>query len=157
MGPERIPREDFLHVVRHAPLVSVDLIVENPDGEVLLGLRENEPARGTWFVPGGVVRKGERLAAAVARVMRDELGVRIDPGGADGVAFLGAFEHLYDTNFAGIEGVGTHYVVLAHRVRLPRDTALTADAQHGRLRWWRWAEAVASPAVHPYTKAYAGR
>lgn len=144
-------RADFLHVVRHAPLVAVDLIVANARGEVLLGLRNNEPARGTWFVPGGVVRKGERIAAAIARVAEAELGVRIDPTQAE---FVGVFEHLYDTNFAGAPGFGTHYVVLAHRLRLPEGAAIRPDPQHGALRWWPVAALLADPAVHANTRAY---
>jgi colanic acid biosynthesis protein WcaH len=146
-----ISRDDFLRVVRNAPLVAVDLIVENARGEVLLGLRENEPARGTWFVPGGVVRKDERLADAIARVAVAELGVAVDPGAA---WFMGVFEHLYDTNFAGAEGFGTHYVVLAYRLRLPEGADIRPDAQHGALRWWPVAAAAADPAVHPNTRAY---
>jgi colanic acid biosynthesis protein WcaH len=36
--------------------VSIDLIVRDADGRVLLGLRNNRPARDWWFVPGGIVR-----------------------------------------------------------------------------------------------------
>jgi GDP-mannose mannosyl hydrolase len=144
-------RADFLHVVRHAPLVAVDLVVMNARGEVLLGLRNNEPARGTWFVPGGVIRKGERIADAIARVGETELGVRVDPAGA---RFVGVFEHLYATNFAGAQGFGTHYVVLAHRVRLPEGARVRPDPQHGELRWWRVPDLLADPAVHPNTRAY---
>jgi len=144
-------RDDFLHLVRHAPLVAVDLIVENARGEVLLGLRNNEPARSTWFVPGGVVRKGERIAAAIARVAEAELGIPVDSASA---RFVGVFEHLYDTNFAGAPGFGTHYVVLAHRVPLPEDAAIRADPQHGALRWWSVAALLADPAVHANTRAY---
>lgn len=142
----------FLQVVRNAPLVSIDLVVLNPDGEVLLGLRNNEPAKGYWFVPGGSIRKGERLADAFARIARDELGIDIGIGDAD---FMGVFEHLYDTNFAGAPGFGTHYVVLAYRVRLPAGAAPRPDAQHGRIAWWPWRRAIADPGVHPNTKAYA--
>jgi colanic acid biosynthesis protein WcaH len=143
----------FLEVVRNAPLVSIDLIVENPAGEVLLGLRNNEPARGSWFVPGGSVRKGERLADAFARVARGELGLSLRIGDA---RLLGVFEHLYDTNFAGAPGVGTHYVVLAYRVALPDGDAPRADAQHGAFRWWPWDRVREDPAVHPNTRPYAG-
>jgi hypothetical protein len=54
-------RSDFHSVVRLAPLVSIDLIIRNARGEVLLGLRNNEPAKGLFFVPGGIIRKQERL------------------------------------------------------------------------------------------------
>jgi colanic acid biosynthesis protein WcaH len=149
--PGHEAHDPFVDVVRRTPLVSIDLIVTNPDGAVLLGLRTNEPARGTWFVPGGRIRKDERIDAAFARIARAELGVDLARADAD---FVGVFEHLYPTNFAGAPGFGTHYVVLAHRLAWPAGAAPVADAQHGALRWWPVAELRAAPDVHPYVKAY---
>jgi colanic acid biosynthesis protein WcaH len=59
--------------VTSVPLVSVDLVVRH-DGGAVLGRRQNEPAKGEWFVPGGRVHKDERLTDAVHRVARTELG-----------------------------------------------------------------------------------
>ena len=52
-----------------ATLVSTDLIIRNARGEVLLGLRNNEPTKELFFVPGGIIRKQERLheAAGISR------------------------------------------------------------------------------------------
>ncbi len=57
---------DFSTVIRSTPLVSIDLILTRPDGAVLVGRRQNEPAKAYWFVPGGRIRKDERLDAAIA-------------------------------------------------------------------------------------------
>ena len=38
-------------IVENVPLVSVYLVIEHDSG-VLLGKRENEPAKGEWFVSG---------------------------------------------------------------------------------------------------------
>jgi hypothetical protein len=73
MRPRFLNKDEFVQVVRNAPLVSIDLIIRNPDQCVLVGLRTNEPPRGKWFVPGGVVRKYERLAVAFARIVKAEL------------------------------------------------------------------------------------
>ena len=35
-----------------------------------MGWRENEPAKGTWFVPGGHHRKDEKIADAFDRIIR---------------------------------------------------------------------------------------
>jgi colanic acid biosynthesis protein WcaH len=45
-------------------LVSVDWVVTNPDGELLLGRCINASARGWWFTPGRRFRKNEALAHA---------------------------------------------------------------------------------------------
>ena len=146
----RLPAADWLQVVRHAPLVSIDLILLDPEGRVLLGLRENEPARGSWFVPGGAVRKGETLDAAFARIAMAELGLPLQRAQS---VLQGAYEHFYDTNFAGASGVGTHYVVLAHRLSLQGDLR-PADAQHRELRWFSSAELRARDDVHANVKGY---
>jgi len=68
--------QQWAEVVERTPLVSIDLIVTNARSEVLLGWRNNKPAQHCWFVPGGVVRKGETLQQAFERVLWAELGVQ---------------------------------------------------------------------------------
>lgn len=138
----------FLDVVRNTPLVSIDLIVRDHDGRILVGRRVNEPAQGTWFVPGGSIRKDERLAAALARISAGELGVTLT---MDEVRFAGVYEHFYDTNFAEVDGVSTHYVVLAYVVQRAFDTAGLPADQHSA---WTWLSDPAMPDVHPNTLAY---
>ncbi|MFY7696121.1 MAG: GDP-mannose mannosyl hydrolase [Cyanobium sp.] len=144
--------EAFLAVVRDAPLVSIDLLMEDPSGRLLVGMRSNEPARGFWFVPGGRVRKGERLNEALRRIAGAELGLAVEPATWQ---LAGVFEHHYPTNFAGAEGISTHYVVLAHRLRLTHVPELQPDGQHRQLRWLTPQELRTHPSVHPYTRAYA--
>ncbi|HTX78286.1 MAG TPA: GDP-mannose mannosyl hydrolase [Longilinea sp.] len=147
----KLDPKTFLEVVRLSPLVSIDLLVCDPQGRVLLGLRANRPAQNTWFVPGGRIAKDERIAAALARVAHEELGIELDPAQAH---FLGVYEHLYPDNFADEPGIGTHYIVLAHEVRLDHlPDKLPAD-QHHDFRWFTVSELLADPQVHPNTKAY---
>ncbi len=141
----------FLKIVELTPLVSIDLIVFNDTGEVLLGYRRNRPARDSWFVPGGKILKDERLPAAFQRISLTELGLELDPALAK---FRGVYEHLYGDNFAGVEGISTHYIVLAHEFHLPAGIQINGDDQHAELRWWKVADLLAGPDVHENTKAY---
>lgn len=147
----RLDPRAFLEVVKSTPLVAIDLVVRDPQGRILLGLRRNAPAQGVWFVPGGRVFKDETLADAFRRIGRDELGVELS---MERSAFLGVYEHLYPDNFAGFEGVGTHYVVLAHEVRVSAETAGMPTTQHREFRWIHPAELAEAGDVHPYTRAY---
>lgn len=146
-----LPTAQFLSIVEHTPLVSIDLICRNPQGEILLGLRTNRPAQGSWFVPGGRILKNERVGTALQRVALRELGL---PIAATQAHFLGVFQHLYEDNFAGTSGIGTHYVVLAYSVELAEDAPLRLDHQHSALRWFPMSELLGSSQVHPYTRAY---
>jgi colanic acid biosynthesis protein WcaH len=141
----------FAQVVKHAPLVSIDLILQDLQGRIFLGYRRNQPAKGTWFVPGASIRKGEQLDQALRRIVREELGVESIASSAE---FIGVFEHFYEANFAMEAGYGTHYIVLAHKCILESPLTNLPPAQHSEYRWWDIAELIKSPDVHPYTKAY---
>ena len=149
--------DTFLGVVNHTPLVAVDLVLVRGGQEVLLGLRNNRPAQGFWFVPGGRILKNEPLPVALARVAQDELGLQL-AALPQAPELLGAFEHFYPDSFAGSAeqvGVSTHYVVLGHVLHLPAHFAVPrCDAQHAELRWWPLADAMAHPQVHGFTKDY---
>lgn len=151
MPTPKLPPNEFADIVRRTPLVSIDLLVRDAANRVLLGLRQNQPARGFWFVPGGVVRKDETLAEALARISVDELDI---PLAMDRVSLLGVYEHFYRENFAEKPGFGTHYVVLAYQVSLDLDPAGLPADQHRECRWFTVPELLDDPRVHENTNAY---
>jgi len=142
---------DLGTVIRLAPLVAIDFIIRNARDEVLLGLRNNEPARDRYFVPGGMILKNERLADAFSRLLKTETNYAT---GIDDARFLGAFEHFYKNNRFGAPDYGTHYVVLAYELKVMGTAEPKADDQHSELRWWPLSELLASDRVHKNTKAY---
>lgn len=148
---EWISAQDFASVIRLTPLVAIDLIGHGPDGRVLVGRRVNEPAKGMFFVPGSRISKNETRAAAFLRVTREELGVEVPLAQA---RLVGVYDHLYVTNRFEEAGYGTHYVVLAHELRLELTLAKLPTDQHGEYLWLTPGELLASPAVHENTKAY---
>jgi colanic acid biosynthesis protein WcaH len=150
MRPE-LAAAEFAEVVRLAPLVSIDLIASDRGRRVLLGLRRNPPAAGSWFVPGGRIHKGEPLETALVRLGRAELGARLEPSAWQ---FGGVAEHFYEEDFAGQTGMGTHYVVLAYRAVVEPDSLQLPAGQHLEFRWWEAAEILRSEKVHPYARAY---
>ena len=149
--PAYLSHDDLRQVVRLAPLVAIDLIVRNAQGEVLLGLRNNEPAKAWYFVPGGMILKNEPLRAAFARILKAETNLA---GAFEDARLLGVYEHFYPNNRFGEAGYGTHYVVLGYALEIADRAALKQDDQHSELRWWQEADLLASPKVHPNTKAY---
>lgn len=140
----------FRDVVAHTPLVSLDFVVTNTRGEWLLGQRLNRPARGSWFVPGGRVRKGESLEAAARRLTRSELGQSNE---LSGMRFLGVYQHFYADSMLD-PGLSTHYVVLAYQLILDLDLETLPREQHGGYRWWSPHSIADDKAVHANTRAY---
>jgi colanic acid biosynthesis protein WcaH len=146
--------ETFRTVVASTPLVSIDLVVQNAEGEILLGQRLNRPAQGFWFVPGGRIQKNESLDDAFRRLTLGELGQAFERRQA---RLLDVYEHFYaDSVFgAGDANPDTHYVVLGYQLVLPADVTLSPPAnQHDRYRWWSMAEMQACAEVHDNTRAY---
>lgn len=152
-----LPQAQFEQAVAALPLVSVDWVLTNPTGHVLIGQRLNAPARGTWFTPGGRVRKGEPLTAALQRVAREELGLPPQLGAAllARAQLMGAWDHFFpDATFSA--SVPTHYVNLPHWVALLNSELaqlrLPVGEQHSLWRWMPLPEAVAVVQAHvkPY-------
>jgi len=58
------------------PIVSVGAVVIR-DCSVLLVKRDQEPSKGLWSIPGGVIELGESLEHAVQREVREETGIDV--------------------------------------------------------------------------------
>lgn len=151
-----VSAEDFSRCVNALPLVSVDLVILNENNELLLGLRNNRPAKGWWFTPGARVRKGEPHGDALLRVWQEELGQLEIP--MPTAKLMGAWDHFYaDSAFSTI--VSTHYVNLPHVIRIESDLLLDANMlpnqQHSLWNWLSLAKASKQDDVHEYVRTYA--
>lgn len=145
-------KEDFYNVVEKTPLVSVDFIIKHND-KVLLGCRNNNPAKGTYFTPGGVIFKNEKVDDAIGRVLHDELGINYEM--ISNVEFNGVFNHMYPNNFKD-DSFGTHYVCLSYIIHL--DLPLSeyginiSDPQHKDIEWRDVTTILESDDVHSLVK-----
>lgn len=137
---EWIPQDEWETIVRNVPIVSVDLVVECPDG-IVLGKRANEPAKGEWFVPGGRVRKEERLVDAVHRVADEELEVDVEIQES-----LGVFEHFYGTSEVGSK---KHYIAHGYQV-WTEETVFDIGAQHTDMAVFKGIPLD----IHEYVQSY---
>jgi colanic acid biosynthesis protein WcaH len=146
-----LDKTEFLGIIHKTPLVSIDLIIRDEQNAILVGRRINRPAQGTWFVPGGRIRKDELLKDAFARISAKELGITLDIKTAD---FLGVFEHLYADNYGGSNDFGTHYVVLGYQVQISAQQISPPTEQHTDYCWLSETQVLENPEVHEYTKAY---
>jgi GDP-mannose mannosyl hydrolase len=142
---------DLNTIIRLAPLVSIDLIIRDTKDRVLLGLRNNEPAKGYFFVPGGIILKDEPLSEAFDRIIKGELNYS---GTLKQAKLIGAFDHFYETNRSGEPGYGTRYIALAHEIKLQVTAGIVPDSQHSEYSWWTEADILKSNRVHENTKLY---
>jgi len=145
--------DDFKQVVEHASLFAIDLVIVNAKNEILLGKRNNAPAKDFWFVPGGRVFKNESLEQAFQRISETELGFKVKRPQA---SLLGLYDHFYDDSFFSTD-VSTHYINATHALKLDHQqteiTQLPKD-QHFQYKWLHINELEADNSVHNFSKVF---
>jgi len=141
--------DKFKIVVENTPLVSIDFIIENSEGNYLLGKRVNEPACGYWFTLGGRIFNNEKIEDAIKRLSKKEFYQEIT---LDSLKFHGIYEHFYDNSFVD-ENISTHYVVLAYKLKLEQNLNLL-NIEHCAYNYYSKEEILNSSYVHTYVKNY---
>lgn len=147
-GINMLPLDTFKTIIESTPLISIDLIVRNNEGKVLLGKRLNRPAQGYWFVPGGRILKDEPFITAFNRLIKVELGLDYAES-----KFSGVYQHFYDDNFSE-DDFTTHYVVLAYEINIGKELSSLPVEQHSSYQWFSENELVNNPQTHIHTKWY---
>jgi len=79
------------------------------DGKVLVVRRARQPALSLYTLPGGAVESGETLMQAVAREVREETSLKVEP-----VALAGHREVIAQDAKGGVE---RHFVILCFAAR----------------------------------------
>lgn len=148
-GQIRLEEDIFATIIQYAPLVSIDLCVVRGD-ELLLCMRDNEPAKGFWFTPGGRIFKGECWSAALKRVATTEIGLDTEDLKP---LLMGIWDHFYDNSVFRMD-VSTHYVNLPHLLCVSPSFSPELDSQHTSFLWVNMKEAHRNKLIHPYASKY---
>jgi 8-oxo-dGTP diphosphatase len=111
------------------PLVGVGAVVVK-EGRVLLIRRGNEPMKGRWSLPGGMLELGESLTDGVVREVREETGLIVEP-----VELIELLDRIYRED----ERVRYHYVIADYLCR-EVGGALLAASDADAARWVERAE-----------------
>jgi mutator protein MutT len=107
------------------PVVGVGAVVIC-DGKLLLEKRKNDPGKGKWSIPGGLVELGENVEQTVIREVKEETGLEVEkPEHIDVVDNITRDEN---------GEVKYHFVIIDYFVKLKGGTMkATSDAEE--LRW----------------------
>lgn len=110
--PKPLSKEDFYKSLELAPRLTVELLIEDPSGRLLLTTREEPPFIGYWHVPGGFLIKDELIEDCAKRLLLREIGLEL---GVEGVFVGRLFEAI---NQDVREGVSAHIVHYPIRYKL---------------------------------------
>ena len=102
------------------PELCVGAVVVRDDA-ILLIRRGSPPGQGLWSVPGGRVKRGETLAEAARRELREETGLDAEVGESVG--------------WTEIIGRRRHYVVVDFWATLATDATPTAGSDATDAAW----------------------
>jgi mutator protein MutT len=107
------------------PIVGVGAVIIC-DGKILLEKRKNDPGRGKWSIPGGLVELGESVEETVVREVKEETGLDVEkPEHVDVV------DNIVKDSDGGIK---YHFVIIDYFVKLKGGT-LKAESDAEDLRW----------------------
>ncbi len=106
------------------PVVGVGAVILR-GGEILLLQRGNEPARGQWTIPGGVVEVGESLDAALLREIKEETGLEAGENW-----LIDVVDQVHHDKGGKIE---YHYVIIDYVVAAKGEPKASSDA--AALKW----------------------
>ena len=93
---------------------------------ILLIERGNEPAKGKWTVPGGMVEPGETLREACRREMKEETGLDVE---------LGPLIGVYDLIEKDSKGELVFHYVVADFLAVSRSGEPRAGDDAADFRW----------------------
>ncbi len=107
------------------PIVGIGAVIVS-QGKIALIKRGNEPSKGKWSIPGGLVELGESLEHAVIREVKEETCLDVEnPSLIDVVGNV-------DLDEKG--KVKYHYVIIDYLVHVKNGT-VQAASDAAELRW----------------------
>jgi len=107
------------------PIVGVGAVIIHKR-RILLEKRKNEPGRGKWSIPGGLVELGEKCEQTAIREVKEETGLTVDRP-----------EHLDVVDNVDLDENGRvkyHFVIVDFLVRL-KGGKLKASSDAAELKW----------------------
>jgi colanic acid biosynthesis protein WcaH len=115
-----IEQQLYNSIIEVLPILCVDGFIVK-DNKILLLKRNNYPALGEWWVPGGRVIKNETLNDAMIRKIKDE--IQLD---SEVVEQIGITETIFETkhtiNICFLVKINSHNIIL--------------NSEHSEYKWF---------------------
>lgn len=134
-----IPNNLYRKILQNMPIPCVDVVIRDKS-KVLLIKRREPPVKGQWWLPGGRVLKGEKLADAAHRKALEETGLDCE---------VGAIIHTAETIFKdGPAKIPVHSINAVFLLDNPKGE-IKLDPTCSECMW---VKKVPSLGLHSYVK-----
>jgi colanic acid biosynthesis protein WcaH len=136
----QIPEDEYLRILECLPIICVDLLIIN-EGKCLLLLRNREPAKDTYWFPGGRIYKNETIINAALRKAKEETNLYC------------SFERIISVEESIFERKGDmimdlHTVNVCCLIFVKDYTGIKIDQLHSNYKWIDKID----PSYHPAIK-----
>jgi 8-oxo-dGTP diphosphatase len=126
-----IPNDLYEQILRVMPIVCVDLVIINPQQQILLVKRQNPPLQYQWWVPGGRVLHGELRKDAAKRKLWEECSLETDK-----FLEIGTYDLILETPFGyDSHGVSTFYKIYVDNPQVKLDIQSSDFAWKTKEGW----------------------
>jgi len=126
----KIPLALYELITDLIPIPSVEAIISK--GNSLLFLRrQNNPAKGQWWFPGGRIRKGETLEEVLYREVKEETGLELIKS-----KLVNVYSRIFDER---------HDITIAYLCKCKEDKIVLND-EHSEYRYFKSLPKT----IHPY-------
>jgi ADP-ribose pyrophosphatase YjhB (NUDIX family) len=112
-----IAKSLYQKIKSSVPISTVDLVVMDRDRRILLLKRNNLPAQGEWWFPGGRVHYHELRTEAARRKLKEECGIKIS-----NIQEIGAFDIIFKDCRPSFHVITTVFLITAKSTRLKLDS-----------------------------------
>ena len=85
---KKAPENDYHSFRKHFVFSCIDILLIK-DGAILLTKRTLDPHKGSWHLPGNIIRKNETMKQAVRRAAKNELNLNVKIE-----KYVGVYENL---------------------------------------------------------------
>ncbi len=121
-----IPDNIYDLIIFSIPIACVDVAII-ARGSVLLVKRNDLPAKGEWWLPGGRVYKGETMRQTAKRKALEEVGIE---------CHVGPIIHTAETIFPdGPNGIPVHSINSCFMLYPVGDFVVKLDGHHDSYEW----------------------
>lgn len=137
--PEYVLGEElFLQISSLVPIVNVDLLVYNVNGQFLLTKRDDPHCGKGWHVPGGCIRFKETCEERIRKVAQKELGINQLSIEKEPIKVFEIIEHEHRP--IKNQNERAHFITLAYKCFVDESYVINngnlAEEDAGFIKWF---------------------